>query len=277
MKRIQLMILFVVVLVATAAYSQQTVYYPKLLQISNQDMGKAKSEFADLLKATEIYYKTNPKSNPKSASVFDDRIELAFKKVNATLYFSYLVNYAIKVTVLKDVTQVIPKGSPNPVFLDENQIRIGDFVFSEYTYSNTGSSESYDWKLADYLYFFQYLLISKQYDSLIAAFKPIASGYCALKVKPAVSEEQRKYIVQANVLNQQKMYEKAIELYSKAVEIDQTAYPAAYSNLALLSAQTGRYSTAIYYMKKYLLLEPESADARSAQDKIYEWEILMQQ
>jgi len=25
-------------------------------------------------------------------------------------------------------------------------------------------------------------------------------------------------------------------------------------------------------MKKYLLLEPEATDARSAQDKIYEWE-----
>ncbi len=59
-------------------------------------------------------------------------------------------------------------------------------------------------------------------------------------------------------------------MYLKAIEVDQTAYPAAYSNLALLSAQIDNYEAAIYYLKKYLMLEPE--DARAAQDKIYEWE-----
>ncbi|MDO9256593.1 MAG: hypothetical protein Q7U54_13835 [Bacteroidales bacterium] len=47
----------------------------------------------------------------------------------------------------------------------------------------------------------------------------------------------------------------------------------AYTNLALLSAQVKDFQTAIYYMKKYLLLVPESEDARSCQDKIYEWEV----
>ena len=28
-------------------------------------------------------------------------------------------------------------------------------------------------------------------------------------------------------------------------------------------------------MKKYLMLEPEATDARSAQDKIYEWKALI--
>lgn len=86
------------------------------------------------------------------------------------------------------------------------------------------------------------------------------------------SEEQRRYIVQANSFSQKKDYNKAIELYQKAIEIDQTAYPAAYSNMALLSAQTGKFSDAIFYMKKYLLLEPEASDSRGARDKIYEWE-----
>ena len=34
--------------------------------------------------------------------------------------------------------------------------------------------------------------------------------------------------------------------------MDQTAYPDAYSNLALLSAQVGKFREAIFYMKKYL-------------------------
>jgi len=55
--------------------------------------------------------------------------------------------------------------------------------------------------------------------------------------------------------------------------MDPVSYPAAYSNLALLTAQLKNYEGAIFYMKKYLLLGPEAADARNAQDKIYEWEI----
>jgi tetratricopeptide (TPR) repeat protein len=88
-----------------------------------------------------------------------------------------------------------------------------------------------------------------------------------------VSEEQRRYIVQANVLSQEKDYGKAIELYLKAVELDSVSYPAAYFNLALLSAQMNRFTSAISCMKQYLLLEPGAQDARSAQDKIYEWEL----
>jgi len=72
------------------------------------------------------------------------------------------------------------------------------------------------------------------------------------------------------------LYDKAIDLYKKALEVKPTSYPAAYTNLALLSAQIRDLQTAIYYMKKYLMLEPEAADSRSCQDKIYEWEILMQ-
>jgi len=45
--------------------------------------------------------------------------------------------------------------------------------------------------------------------------------------------------------------------------------------MALLSAQLGRYRQAIAHMNQYLLLEPEARDARSAQDKIYEWEALL--
>jgi tetratricopeptide (TPR) repeat protein len=126
--------------------------------------------------------------------------------------------------------------------------------------------------LADHLFFIRRPFYGKRYESQIALFGPIAAQYRALKIKPTVSEEQRKYIVQANSLNQQKEYGKAIELYSKAIDLDQTAYPAAYSNIALLSAQVRKFDAAIYYMKKYLLLEPDASDARGAQDKIYEWE-----
>jgi len=106
-------------------------------------------------------------------------------------------------------------------------------------------------------------------------FEPIAAQYRALKVKPPVSEEQRKYIVQANSMTQLKNYAEAIKLYDKAIDSDQTN-PFVYYNQALLLAQVKRFDIAIDRMKKYLMLSPGASDARSAQDKIYEWEILMQ-
>jgi len=45
--------------------------------------------------------------------------------------------------------------------------------------------------------------------------------------------------------------------------------------MALLCAQGNRFKSAIDYMKKYLLLVPDAPDARSAQDKVYEWEAML--
>lgn len=109
----------------------------------------------------------------------------------------------------------------------------------------------------------------------LAEFEKSAAEYRALKVKPPVSEEQRRFIVQANAFNEKKMYDDAIRLYEQAIVMDQTGYPSAYSNLALLSAQVKKYDDAIYNMKKYLLLVPDASDARGARDMIYEWEALI--
>jgi tetratricopeptide (TPR) repeat protein len=90
-----------------------------------------------------------------------------------------------------------------------------------------------------------------------------------------MSEGMRKIVVQANAMSQQKDYTGAIQEYLKAIELDPTSYPAAYFNLSLLLAQDKKPLSAIYYMKHYLLLVPEASDARSAQDKIYEWELML--
>ncbi len=111
-------------------------------------------------------------------------------------------------------------------------------------------------------------------DTRAAQSAALVAQYRALKVKPPVSEEQRRFIVQANAFNQQKNYGQALEYYQKALDLQPLSYPAAYFNMALLSAQLNRFRHAIAYMKQYLLLEPEAKDARSAQDKIYEWEIM---
>jgi tetratricopeptide (TPR) repeat protein len=246
MKIIRLMtilaaVLFFTTLANAQARTEEVVYSAKLRQLN---LNTAKSELAGMLNvAVDRGY--------KEALVFDDRIELTRKKSKSTIVnFSELLDDPIVITKTK--------------FVKLRDLHI---------YMNIEGDLKY---LADLLFFFQHRLNVQRYDSLISLFKPTAAQYCALKVKPTVSEEQRKYIVQANSLNQDKIYDKAIELYNKAIEMDQTAYPAAYSNVALLSAQLYKFDAAIYYMKKYILLEPESADARIAQDKIYEWEIKMQ-
>lgn len=258
MKTIRLLALFVYLVLFFTSYANaqeiktETIYHPKL---PNEDLNIAKSHLTDLL-----YQEATPglKNYPKKVLVFDDRFEMVYKKSSKIIKFSDILNPIV-------VTKRSQGSSYNKyisLVLKNNAYRDNLYVFDDNTLKD----------LADHLFYFQHKLNKIRYDSLANIFKPVATQYCALKVKPQILEEQRKYIVQANMFNQQKAYEKAVELYKKVIEIDQVAYPAAYSNLALLSAQVEDYDAAIYNMKLYLMLEPESVGVRSCQDKIYEWE-----
>jgi len=130
-------------------------------------------------------------------------------------------------------------------------------------------------KAADNLYIIRHTLenlTEKQIKSLLL-FEPIAAEYRSLNVKPIITEDERRLIVQANESTQEKQYTLAIDLYNKIIERNPTSYPAAYFNLALLYEQQHYYTFAITSMKKYLMLVPDAPDARSAQDKIYGWEL----
>jgi hypothetical protein len=133
-------------------------------------------------------------------------------------------------------------------------------------------------KAADNLYFIQKTLenLTEKQNKELALFEPIAAEYRALSVKPQITEEQRRLVVQANAYNQRKDYAGAIDRYNKTIEHDPVSYPEAYFNLALLHEQQRLYTFAITYMKKYLMLVPDAEDARGAQDKIYEWEAWIQ-
>ncbi|MEW5774183.1 MAG: hypothetical protein AB1916_11745 [Thermodesulfobacteriota bacterium] len=109
-------------------------------------------------------------------------------------------------------------------------------------------------------------------EAALAAFQPVADRYRAMPAKPQVSEAQRKFIVQANSMTQQKEFAKAMALYRKALDVDPLSFPAAYYNMALIASQQGNIYGAILNMRKYLLLVPDAEDARTAQDKIYEWQ-----
>lgn len=135
---------------------------------------------------------------------------------------------------------------------------------------------------AEYIYFFAEAMHTKDpkithNDSITKAdsiqFSIEVAKYREMSEKPNITEEQRKYIVQANAMNEKKDYIKAINYYKKALSINTVSYPSAYYNLALLYAQIENFKLAIINMKKYLALAPDAEDARKAKDKIYEWEI----
>jgi tetratricopeptide (TPR) repeat protein len=250
---------------ANAQTENTTSKYGKIPEFyfNNEEVKKSVDNIAKLFKdkgavlyklrlqPTKTYHQWGSEKNLR---VLEDRIEFTKNKEIATIYFKDILND------LKFGTQV---GT------GKISIFIGDFHIEVKGRKEGGQ------KLKDELLLLRdkniNLFIEDRKSQLIL-FEKTAAEYHALKIKPPLSEEQRKYIVQANAFNEKKMYNKAIELYMKAIELDQTAYPTAYSNLALLSAQVKQYNDAIFYMKKYLILEPEGSDARGAQDKIYEWE-----
>jgi len=184
------------------------------------------------------------KAKGGAIDVFDDRIDFPL----FPLYYKELSG---------DVT----------ILVDRHGVRLSHHVLFR---APEGTAQ----KIADDLYFIQ-KHIEKYNAGELEVFKEKAAQYRASKVKPQVSEAQRKFIVQANAFTQKKDYAEAIARYNKAIELDPASYPEAYFNLALLSAQENRFKSAIGYMEKYLLLAPDAKDARSAQDKIYEWEAMV--
>ncbi|MDO9262084.1 MAG: hypothetical protein Q7U08_09105 [Flavobacteriaceae bacterium] len=265
MKTIRLVTLLAVVIFTSAINScavapnlSTVVYYPKLPS-DRATMGKATTHMSDLFKKNlkaGVFITdstTNQSFWAKDILVLDDRIEFNSKKQKSVFYFSKLLDRTI---VAKGLNVEIDKY----------------YTISLHLLDITNSQG-----LADDLFFMQRQQIKKRYDTWLVGFESLAAQYRALKVKPPVSEDQRRYIVQANALNQQKEYNKAIGMYNKAIELDRISYPTAYYNEALLFAQLKNYDAAIYCMKIYLLFEPDAPDSRSAQDKIYEWEIMINQ
>jgi tetratricopeptide (TPR) repeat protein len=103
-------------------------------------------------------------------------------------------------------------------------------------------------------------------------FQDIVAKYQAANPKPKLSEEARKFKVQAEFEVQQKQFVTAAEFYGKALEIAPW-WPEGHFNRAIILGETKQYQDAMIEMKHYLLLVPDAPDARAAQDKIYEWDV----
>jgi tetratricopeptide (TPR) repeat protein len=158
---------------------------------------------------------------------------------------------------------LLPQGK-NPKFPHAVQIRNGITL----NFKNNALAQC----VAEELRFIQKDLRQAFLDRGLAAHQTYVAEYKAANPKPAVTEEQRMYIVQANAMAEKKEFAKSIELYINALKINGISYPAAYYNMGLILSQMEKYMAAIVSMKVYLLMLPDAPDARSAQDKIYEWQ-----
>jgi tetratricopeptide (TPR) repeat protein len=105
-------------------------------------------------------------------------------------------------------------------------------------------------------------------------FKDVVAKYRALGGKVRVPEEVRRFQVQADFMIQQKRYGDAIRIYGEGLKIAPW-WPDGHFNRALLLAESKRYRDAIIGMNRFLLLEPDSPDARTARDRVYQWEAAM--
>ena len=240
--------------------------------------------------STSVYKGNNNQQSDIDVAVVKKRLEDILKTTfvyNAGISF---VSVPKEVLVSETEFRVIHKARKITITLSDIQdVNVRDWnrqnklsKSGHYRYSVELQKTVFSWEdlkmaqnFADAVAFFKQKQLLKITKEIFDAFEPIAAQYRALKVKPPVPEEQRKYIVQANSMTQAKNYIEAINLYDKAIAVDQTN-PVVYYNQALLFAQIRSYNSAINRMKKYLMLSPNALDARGAQDKIYEWEILMQ-
>jgi len=105
------------------------------------------------------------------------------------------------------------------------------------------------------------------------SFQDVVTKYQAANPKPSLPEEARKFKVQADFMAQEKQNDKAITLYGKALDIAPW-WAEGHYKLALALGETKKYRDAMREMKRFLLLAADAPEARAAQDKIYQWEIV---
>lgn len=96
----------------------------------------------------------------------------------------------------------------------------------------------------------------------------------ALPIKPALPEEVRRMLVQADALAKRDEAAKALPLLENARR-KAPWFPPVHYNLAMMNAMNKDFSGAIASMTAYLEIAPDAPDARQAKDKIYEWETML--
>lgn len=278
----QLLLLLVVLLISPQANAQlDIVSYPNNF-IDNPDMSEIYKRMRFFMRF--VYADNNGGAvkrdkKVKNVSFYSDRMEFKLRGESIAMTYSDILVKNTIIFIDKSGTRAMTAPAVQKAFENYQiggpaaQAKIGNYVF--YTYDNRNIETVR--QIAMDFFTIQYQMNIKRLDSLLTAFRPVAGEYVRLAEKPVLTEEQRKYIIQANSCSDRQEYPEAIAQYEKLTTEFPTVYPDAYSNMAFLSAQINRFDMAVFYMKKYLMLLPDAEDARSAQDNIYKWELFLKQ
>jgi hypothetical protein len=229
----------------------------RMKMMPTEENRRVQTSIGEILKSGHITVYDNinkTRGIPEDVTMYDDRIEFMVNNNKTLFYFEDVY--------LNGVTHGYNK-----------KIEVGNMEFRRDRDIATLN------KLKDSLIYIREQLRkeleNQRYTDLLDVFKPLAAKYRAMDEKPTMTEALRKKIVQADVYREQNQFVDAINMLISAMETDPIAYPLGYSNIAYLYERQKKYQDAILNMKKYLLLEPFADDARQSQDKIYEWELLL--
>ena len=102
-------------------------------------------------------------------------------------------------------------------------------------------------------------------------FQRKAAAWRALALKPQISEDTRRHKLLAEDAFGEKKIDAAVEEYEAGLQVDPT-WTEGHFNAALLCAELGYYSDAVWHMRSYIELLPDAPDSQAARDKILVWE-----
>jgi tetratricopeptide (TPR) repeat protein len=242
-----------------------SIFLLTLICLNTYAQKKSNETSVNQLKA-EILQNLNDKSNNYFFSYNDPEKGWGFIKIiEATNFDSY--NLIIKAKKGKIISASVVKN------LEYNTVNGIERVVLNNTLIIGDNNKNQDTrKIYRLFYALHGLHRSEIFDKTLVEFQETVKNNNTLSEKPTITEEQRKYIVQANSKNEKKEYQEALDFYKKVINVNPTSYPSAYYNMALLAAQIKDYRYAIFNMKKYMILVPDAPDARASQDQIYKWE-----
>lgn len=112
--------------------------------------------------------------------------------------------------------------------------------------------------------------------SSFADFQGKAKAWRAMKVKPDLPEDVRRFRVLAEDAIKHQEFEKAVQYYEQGLAIE-PLWPQGQYNAALLYGEMKEYRDAELHMKRYLELVPDAPDAQAARDQMMIWQSRMKQ
>jgi len=117
--------------------------------------------------------------------------------------------------------------------------------------------------------------VQAQQEASFRQFEPHAKTWREAAVKPAMPEAAHEHQVLAEYAFKEKDTDKAINEYTAALDV-YPCWPEGQFNLATLAGEKKLFAVAVFHMKEYLELVPESPDAQAAKDSIIIWKDKLQ-